>query len=199
MLGLPAHVSMHLRVHRTDGKTGSYTQNDERRARTLLTRLAPHVVFASGPIVIGISNPFTVLNPDEVCWIEVETALETPKVLPRGLEKVERLSGREEYEAVLARQWPLWRKHADRPGDLLEALVEISMRSGAALYLRATGFVTHAPLVTAIFGGGALVATWAPHGTLYINPKCIVRTRVYHSRDRVDYPNGLWFAEANDI
>jgi hypothetical protein len=190
---------MHLRVHRTDGKTGSYTQNDERRARTLLARLEPARLFSSGPIVIGVSNPFTVLNPDEVCWVEVETELETPKTLPRGLEHVERLAGREVYEAVLARQWPLWRKHAGHTGDLLEALVEVSMRSGEALYLRATGFLTHAPLVSLIFGGGALVATYAPHGTVYINPKCIVRTRVYHSRDQVDYPNGLWFAEADDI
>ena len=199
MFGLPAHVSMYLRVHRTDGKTGSYTQTDERRARTLLTRLAPHKLFSSGPIVIGISNPFTVLNPDEVCWVEVETALETPKALPRGLEKVERLSGREEYEAVLARQWPLWRKHSGTTSDLLEALVEISLRSGHVLYARATGYLAHAPLVESIFGGGALVATYAPHGTVYINPKCIVRTRVYHSRELVDYPQGLWMAEADDI
>ena len=190
---------MRLRIHRTDGKTGSYTQNDARRAHTLLARLQPHKLFASGPIVIGVSNPFTVLNPDEVCWVEVETELETPKALPRGLEKIERLSGREEYEGLLARQWPLWRKHAGKTSDLLEALVEVSLRSGTVLYARATGYLAHAPLVESIFGGGALVATFAPHGTVYINPKCIVRTRVYHSRDPVDYPDGLWVADADVI
>jgi hypothetical protein len=116
---------MRLRIHRTDGKTGTYSQTDTRRAQTLLTRLHPET--------------------------------------------------------------------------LLEALGEISFRNGDALYVRVTGVVTRAPLVDAIFGGAALVLSYAPNGTVYVNPKCIVRTRVYHSRDTVDYPDGLWVAEADEI
>ncbi|MBL8376693.1 MAG: hypothetical protein JNM79_02385 [Burkholderiales bacterium] len=190
---------MRLRVHRTDGKTGSYFQDDERRAHTLVSRLHPDRLFASGPIVIGVFNPFTVLNPDEVCWVEVDTELQVHQALPRGVAALEQLSDRDDYEAVLARQWPLWRKFASKAGDLVEALLEVSLRDGSSLYLRATGYADHAPLVQAMFGGKTVVATRGPHVTLYINPKCIVRARVYHSHETVEYPDGLWIAEAAEI
>ena len=191
---------MRLRIHRTDGKTGSYSQDDERRASMLARRFDPETLFCSGPIVIGVSNPFSVLNPDEVCWVEVETELPTPQALPDSVEQVRRLSGREEYEALLARQWPLWRKNPQsRPGELLEALVELSFRSGKSLYLHVTGRVADKPLAELIFGASAITATFDPGGTLYVNPKCIVRARVYHSKDKVDYPQGIWVAEADDV
>lgn len=196
---MPIHLR--LRIHRSDGKTGSYSQTDERRAKVLLQRLDPKTIFSSGPIVVGTLNPFSVLNADDVCWVEVETGLATKKILPPNVDQVLRLSGREEYEAILARQWPRWQrsKQPDVPGKLLEGLIELSFRSGAYLYLHVTGVVAKTPLTGLIFGVPAITATFEPGGTVYINPKCIVRTRVYHSMKVVSYPTGLWCAEADDI
>jgi len=192
---------MRLRICRTDGKTGNYVQNNPRRAQMLAGRLDPARIFCSGPIVIGVLNPFSILNQDEVCWVEVEAGdLKMANTLPPNVERIRRLSGREEYEELLARQWPLWRSNAkSRPGDLLEALVELSFRGGNMLYLHVTGFVEHQPLAELIFGVPAIAATYEPGGILYVNPKCIVRARVYHSMSEVTYPEGLWCAEADDI
>lgn len=191
---------MRLRINRSDGKTGIYSQSIDRRAAMMVRRLDPRTLFSSGPIVIGELNPFSVLNPDEICWVEVETELDTPKLPMDNIEMVRRLDGREEYESILARQWPLWRKNAKgAPEDLLEALVELSFRNSASLYLHLTGRVATVSRVGSIFGLPAITASFEPHGTVYINPKCIVRARIYHSQDRVNYPDGIWVASADDI
>lgn len=191
---------MLIRIHRTDGKTGRYSQDNAARAAQLVKRLDPRTLFRSGPIVIGVINPFTLLNPDEVCWVEVETALETLKLPQPGVEEVRRLSGRAEYEELLARRWGQWMKyHQSNTGDLLEACVQLSFRGGGELYLHVIGQVADQSLSDCLFSPPALTAVFAPHGTLYINPKCLVRARVYHSRDRVVYPSGIWVAEADDI
>ena len=135
-LFIPATVS-----DRSDGKIGNYVQGNARRAQVLAQRLDPHKLFCSGPIVIGELNPFSILNPDELCWIEAQS--EGPALLSiyaPGVEHVRKLAGRDEYEHVLARQWPRWRKNTKTaPGDMLEALVELSFRGGHALYLRVIG------------------------------------------------------------
>ena len=194
---------MRLRIHRTDGKTGNYFQDDTRRATTLLQRLDARTLFHKGPIVIGVLNPFSILNPDEICWMEVETGL-TPATRPTvhlpNLDRVHRLSGRKEYEEILARQWPLWRRKAqDNPGQFLEALVELAFRGGEEIYLHVVGRMAETSLSEAIFGKPAIIATAGPDVTLYINPKTITRARVYHSSDTVTYPSGILFAEADDI
>lgn len=191
---------MRLRVHRTDGKTGSYFQDDPRRAKVLATRFDPKTLFSSGPIVIGVLNPFSVLNPDEVCWVEVETDLPLTMTRPPGVEEIRKLASREEYEHILARQWPKWignRKHAE--GDLMEALVEVAVRSGDTLYLHVLGRVTSFSLPDLLRGATATVASIQPHGAIYINHKTVVRFRVYHSVGEIEYPSGLWFAEADEI
>jgi hypothetical protein len=122
---------MQIRIHRTDGKTGHYTQADPRRVAMLLQRFDPKRLFRSGPIVIGTLNPFSILNPDEICWIEVESEQDAALLHPEGIEQVQLLTGRDEYEKLLAQQWPRWRaNNHHKPGDLLEALVELSFRDG---------------------------------------------------------------------
>lgn len=191
---------MLVRIRRTDGKTGIYRQDMDRRSESLLQRFDPKTLFHSGPIVIGTHNPFSILNPDEICWIEVETPLETPKAMPNGVESIRRLSDYEDYKSQLARQWALWKKHPkSSPGDLLEAFVELSFRGGDCLFLHVSGHVADDSLVDSIFGLPAITATFEPDGTLFINPKTLVRARVYHSKDRVSYPDGIWIAEADDI
>lgn len=192
---------MRLTTYRSDGKIGNYVQGNARRAQVLAQRLDPHKLFCSGPIVIGELNPFSILNPDELCWIEAQSGGSALSSLyAPGIEHVRKLAGREEYEHVLARQWPRWRKNTKTaPGDMLEALVELSFRGGHALYLRVIGKVTEVPLTELIFGLPAITATFDNGGTLYANPKCIVRARVYHSLSKVKYPSGLWCAEADEI
>ena len=192
---------MRLRIHRSDGKIGSYHQSVASRVSALLKRLDPQRIFTSGPIVIGVLNPFSVLNPDEVCCIEVETNLPVPLSMPKNIDQVRKLAGREEYEAMLARQWPRWMNFKkNKEGDLFEALIELSLRSGESVFLHVTGRVSpSSKLVEAFFHVPVIMASYPPNGTIYVNTKCIVRSRVYHSRQKVNYPEGLWFAEADDI
>lgn len=167
----------------------------------MLRRLDPQRIFTSGPIVIGVLNPFSVLNPDEICCIEVETNLPLPLSLPKNIDQIHKLTGREEYEAMLARQWPRWMDFKkNKEGDLFEALIELSLRNGESVFLHVTGRVSPtSKLVEAFFHPPAIMASYPPNGTLYVNTRCIVRSRVYHSRQKVDYPEGLWFAEADDV
>ena len=192
---------MRLSICRTDGKTGNYLQDNLRRAQMLSLRLDPQTIFCSGPIVIGVLNPFSILNPDEVCWVEVHsTELEMKRSLPPSIEQVRKLAGRDEYEAVLERQWPRWRNNAkSEPGDLLEALVQLCFRGGSELYLHVTGYVASKRLTDLIFDTPAISVASEPDGMLYVNPKCIVRARVYHSMTEVTYPEGLWCAEADEL
>lgn len=192
---------MRVRIHRTDGKTGSYSQDDPRRAAILVRRLDPQKLFKSGPVIVGEHNPFSVLNPDHINWVEVEDpGHDLPMLRPTGIERIVQLNGRHEYEAVLERQWPGWRtRRLSNPGDLMEALVEVDMRGGSEIYLRITGVVTRAPLHELVFGQPAITAHRAPDGAVYINSMNIVRARVYHSLGEVQYPSGLWFADADDI
>ncbi len=191
---------MRLRVHRTDGKTGEYSQNDPRRATFLAKRFNPAKLFNSGPIVIGVHNPFSVINPDEICWIEVETNLILPKALPKNIERLHRLADRKAYESMLARQWPGWMKfRKGKKGDPLEALIELSMRSGESVFLHVIGAVGETNLVQEFFGVPAIAASIDAQGAVYINPRSIVRARVYHSRDQVNFSDGFWMAEADDI
>ena len=71
---------------------------------------------------------------------------------------------------------------------------EIALRRATS-----TTLVTEVPLTELIFGLPAITATFDNGGTLYANPKCIVRARVYHSMSKVKYPAGLWCAEADEI
>jgi len=191
---------LRIRVHRTDGKTGNYSQEDHRRAVLLAKRFDPAKLFRSGPIVIGVHNPFSIIHPDEICWIEVETDLVLPGAMPQNIERLRRIPDVEEYKALLARQWPGWMQfRKGRKGDPFEALIELSMRSGESVYLHVVGAVGDINLVEEFFGVPAITAGIGVPGNVYINPKAIVRARIYHSRDQVKFSDGFWMAEADDI
>ncbi len=194
---------MRFHIYRADGKAGSYSQPDPRRAQVLARRFDPERMFRSGPITIGEVNPFTLINPDEVCWIDVESSLPTAQLMLPDVDRVVRLSGREEYEAILARQWPLWRKQAlqaqQERGGLLEALFELSMRGGRMLYLHVHARISNLNIARLLAPGPALTAEWLGQGTTYINPAAIVRARLYHSKSAPEYPEGFWCAQPDDI
>jgi hypothetical protein len=190
---------MQIRIHRSDGKTGHYRQDDPRRAQILATRFDPATLFSSGPIVIGVFNPFNVLNPDEICWIEIDGAPALPGSLPESIDEIRLLPGREAYEALLGSHWPQWRRQQGGDHGMVEALVELSMKDGESLFLQVIAREAKIDLATAVFGMGAIRAAAADGTAALINPRGIIRARVYHSRDKVDYPNGIWVAESDEI
>lgn len=191
---------MKLKVVRTDGGTGAYAQADERQSRALLWRLHPDRVFLSGPITIGIRNPFTVLNPDEICWIEVASSDPPQRLSHSSFDRITLLADRTAFEASLAQKWMRSMSLAGRNRDgLFEAFVELRFRGGRTAYLDVVGRESMTPAPEVVFTAPAIVAD-APDGTVhYINPRALVRSRVYHSRMDPELPDGLWFAEAEEI
>lgn len=196
---------MRLQIHRSDGRTGRYVQDNQRRASALMVRMDPGTLFLSGPIVVGVHNPFTVLNPDEVCWIRIDEVSQLPgcefrTCLPPGIDSVRWLPSREDYEHILARQWPKWRTQAGaNNAGLLEALVELTLKSGERMHLHILGQAVAGPLADMVFSPPAITASAGEDGMFYINPRAIVRARIYHSRETVHYPNGILMVEAEDI
>ena len=188
-----------IKIHRADGKIGSYSQPDDGAAERVLHRLVPERVFASKSIAIGVKNPFNIINTDHICWVELVTDLPVQYELPPGFEHVTLLGSRAEYEEILARQWPKWRTtFAENQQRFLEALVEVSLVDGSQIHLHALGR-SPMSLDALLEPEHAIVATFAPNGTVLINPRNVVRARIYHSENKVNYPHGLWFAESDDI
>jgi len=195
-----AGASVRLRVCRTDGGIGRYSQTDPRRAAMLVQRLASETIFSSGVISIGTHNPMTLLRADDVAWIEVKTALPCPQTAIPDIESAEMLAGKKQFDDLLAQQWPRWiQRPSSATGDLMQSLVELSFRGGAVIHLNVLGRVGKkvnpqhlfaAPVITAVIAGG---------GALYINPRTLVRARIYHSLKEVHYPDGILVAEADEI
>ena len=191
---------MKLTVIRTDGGVGPYSQSDERQSRALICRLKPDTLFCSGPVVIGVLNPFTVLNPDEICWIEASAADPLPRLADSRFEFVGVLRDRAEFEQKLASHWMSWMSMSGRnTAGLFQAMVELNFRGGRATYIEVRGRETNTPAPQEVLALPAIVAESAEGSVHYINPRAISRMRVYHSRIDPDLPDGLWFAEADEI
>jgi hypothetical protein len=94
---------LNTRIHRADGKVGSYSQPSPGAAERVLHRLTAERIFASRSVAIGVSNPFNIINTEHVCWVEVETDLTVDCTLSPGFDHVTQLADRSEYEALLAR------------------------------------------------------------------------------------------------
>lgn len=189
-----------LRVCRTDGGTGRYSQADPRKAAVLIKRFASTTMFSSGVMVIGTSNPMTMIKADEVAWITVKTAQPCPQFRFPDIDRCEMLAGKTKFAELLAQQWPRWRNTpSSAPGGLMQALLELTFRGGSSVYLNALGVVGDKlapqhlftmPVITAVIPGG---------GAIYINPRALVRARIYHSLREVRYPDGVLVAEADEI
>ena len=189
-----------LRVYRSDGGVGTYTQTDPRKAMVLAGRLKPESVFKSGVIIIGTLNPLTLINPDNVAWIEAETALPLPQRHLAGVERVIKLPGKPEFDELLLQQWPRWRQlPSSNPGDMLQSLVELTFLGGHALYLHVHATVVEDVLPQGIFLEPCITAELPEGGALYVNPRALMRVRIYHSKDAIRYPDGIFMAEANEI
>jgi hypothetical protein len=191
--------SLRLKLQRTDGKVGTYVQHDPRLVRALLVRLRPEKLFGRDLITIGIANPFTVLNASEVCWIEVETGEPMAAQIAPVDYQCTRLPSRQAFEESLGARWMTWIHHSKPDGSgLFEALIELNFRGGASLFLSLSSSENNAsPEV--IFSAAAIVARGEAGQIVLINPKALLRCRVYHNHGHPELPEGLWFAEAEDI
>lgn len=195
-----AAPTVQLRVCRTDGGIGRYTQNDPRKAAVLMQRFVPKTMFTADVIVIGTQNPMTLIRAEEVAWITVKTALPCPQFQFPDIERSEMLSGKKQFDELLAQQWPRWRKTPSAaPGALLQALVELTFRGGSSVYLNALGVLGDRLKPQRIFSSPAITAEIPGGGAIYINPRALVRARIYHSLREVRYPNGILVAEADEI
>lgn len=192
--------ALRLRVWKTDGRVGSYTQAQPNKAATLVGRLRAETLFRSGVLVVGTLNPITLINTSEVAWIEVETSLPCPQHRLPGIEEATKIGKRDEFNELLLRQWPKWRKlRKSKPGDLLQSLVELTFRGGLQLHLHVRGVVSDRFSLETLFEEPAITAVLPAGGALYVNPKSLVRVRIYHSKHEVVYPSGIFVAEADEI
>ncbi len=103
--------------------------------------------------------------------MEVETDVPLAIARPPGVEVLRRLSGKPEYEEILARQWPKWIGGAkSEEGDLMEALVEISLKGGGEVYVHVLGRVTSMSLpevlVAATINAAASLKLSETHGSI---------------------------------
>ena len=191
---------LQLRIGRTDGGTGRYSQSDPRKAAVLLSRFAATTMFSSGVIVIGTSNPMTLIKADEVAWIAVKTALPCPQISFPDIEQCEMLAGKKKFDELLAAQWPRWRKTpSSAPGGLMQALLELTFRGGSCVYLNALGMVSEKIAPQRLFTAPVISAAIPGGGAIYINPRALVRARIYHSLSEVMYPDGILVADADEI
>ena len=192
--------ALRLRVWKTDGRVGKYTQASPNKAEMLVKRLCPDTLFKSGVLVIGTLNPITLLTASEVAWIEVETKLACPQHPMPGVDGATKIESRKEFDELLLQQWPKWRKlRKGKPGDLLQSLVELTFRGGLQLHLHVRGVVNDNLSLETLFEQPAITATLPHGGALYVNPASMVRARIYHSKHEVKYPSGIFVAEADEI
>ena len=191
---------LRLSIWKTDGRVGSYTQANANKAGMLVRRLQPDTLFSSGVLVIGTLNPMTLINTSEVAWIEVETNLPCAQRAVPGVDETTKIETRAEFDELLLKQWPKWRMmRKSQDGDLLQSLVELTFRGGLQLHLHVRGVVRNDVQLEMLFDQPALTAVLPKGGALYINPKTLVRARIYHSKHEIAYPPGIFVAEADEI
>jgi hypothetical protein len=198
--GIAGKNLLQLRICRTDGGIGRYSQFDPRKAAVLVGRFSANTMFSSGIIVVGTSNPMTLIKADEVAWIAVKTALHCPQFKFPDIDRCEMLAGKKKFAELLAEQWPRWRKTPSRTrGGLMQALLELTFRGGSCVYLNALGVVGDKLAPQGLFTAPVISAAIPGGGAIYINPRALVRARIYHSLREVIYPDGILVAEADEI
>ena len=191
---------LRLSIWKTDGRVGNYTQANANKSGILVRRLQPDSLFSSGVLIIGTLNPMTLINTNEVAWIEVATNLPCPQHAIAGVEETTKIETREEFDELLLKQWPKWRlMRKSQQGDLLQSLVELTFRGGLQLHLHVRGVVDNDLHLEMLFAQPALTAVLPKGGALYVNPKTLIRARIYHSKHEVNYPPGIFVAEADEI
>ena len=101
---------LRLSIWKTDGRVGNYTQANANKSGILVRRLQPDSLFSSGVLIIGTLNPMTLINTNEVAWIEVATNLPCPQHAIAGVEETTKIETREEFDDPDFNPVPAWRR-----------------------------------------------------------------------------------------
>ncbi len=197
-------MSIKLTVLKTNGVKGDYHQVTAKLALEVVNKLKPRELFTRGTLFLGNGNPFTLLNPDRIACIEVETSLPLKSVLPPGMTFMNQVIDRAAFMALLDKRWGQWRKlEKGGPASVFEALVHFELEGGWEQYVHVSGkppnTETEAKVIENLLALPVLCVQRAGGGYNYINPSNIIRARIYHSNIAPFRPVKLLPLDHDDI
>jgi hypothetical protein len=184
--GMLTRMSVKIAILKTNGLQGSYQQLTPSLAREVVNKLNPRELFTRGSLTLGTGNPYTLLNPNHISCIDVETVLPLKSVQPPGVNTADHVADKTAFMVELEKRWGQWRKLEDGgPGTPYEALLHFELLGGWERYVHVTGVIpeqeVERKVVTTLLDLPVLCIKRAGTGYSYINPANVVRARIYHS------------------
>ena len=184
--GMLKHMSIKITVLKTNGQQGTYQQVTSALALEVVKKLNPRTLFTRGSLILGNGNPFSILNPNHIASIEVDTGLPLLNILPPGITTAKLVTDKTAFMVELDKRWPQWRRMEQAvPGSPMEALVHLELTGGWEQYVYVTGAMpdvkTERKVVETLLDLPVICVKRPSNGYNYINPSNIIRARIYHS------------------
>ena len=197
-------MSLNIVILKTNGLKGSYQQVTSKLATEVISKLNPRSLFTRGALILGNGNPFTLLNPNHIACIEVETGLPLENILPPGVNTAIQVVDKTAFMVELDKRWGQWRKlEQGGPGSPQEALVQFELAGGWEQYVHVTGTLpdreTERKVIETLLDLPVICIKRIGNGYNYINPSNIVRARIYHSNREPFRPIRLLPLDPDDI
>jgi hypothetical protein len=179
-------MSLNIVILKTNGLKGSYQQVTSKLATEAISKLNPRSLFTRGALILGNGNPFTLLNPNHIACIEVETGLPLENIQPPGVNTAIQVVDKTAFMVELDKRWGQWRKlEQGGPGSPQEALVQFELAGGWEQYVHVTGTLpdreTERKVIETLLDLPVICIKRIGNGYNYINPANIIRARIYHS------------------
>jgi len=179
-------MSLNIVILKTNGLKGSYQQVTSKLATEAISKLNPRSLFTRGALILGNGNPFTLLNPNHIACIEVETGLPLENIQPPGVNTAIQVVDKTAFMVELDKRWSQWRKlEQGGPGSPQEALVQFELAGGWEQYVHVTGTLpdreTERKVIETLLDLPVICIKRIGNGYNYINPANIIRARIYHS------------------
>jgi hypothetical protein len=179
-------MSLNIVILKTNGLKGSYQQVTSKLATEVISKLNPRSLFTRGALILGNGNPFTLLNPNHIACIEVETGLPLENIQPPGVNTAIQVVDKTAFMVELDKRWGQWRKlEQGGPGSPQEALVQFELAGGWEQYVHVTGTLpdreTERKVIETLLDLPVICIKRIGNGYNYINPANIIRARIYHS------------------
>jgi len=197
-------MSIKIVVLKTNGLQTGYQQSTASIAREVVGKLVPRNLFSRGPLVLGTGNPYTLINPQHIACIEIETGLQLQTFLPPGIKTATQINDRAAFLQKLERRWSTWKKlPVNKPNTPFEALLHLELSGGWEQHVHITGQFpdrsTERKIIENLFGLPVLCVHRSGAGMNYVNPSSIVRMRIYHSNRDPFRPAQLIQVDPQDI
>lgn len=103
-------MSLNIVILKTNGLKGNYQQVTSKLATEVISKLNPRNLFTRGALILGNGNPFTMLNPNHIACIEVETGLPLQSIQPLGVNTAIQVVDKTAFMVELDKRWGQWRK-----------------------------------------------------------------------------------------